>query len=66
MWIKYNNQIINLELVSEISKNYDGKHHFIKFQLSDIRTSFSFKDEKTRDEVFNKIQTNLSVLELDI
>jgi len=64
-WIKKGETIINLELVSEIYKHFDGKF-CIKFKLSDSNTSLYFKDEQTRDEIFGLIRSKLNPIELDI
>jgi len=64
-WIKKNDQIINLELVSEVYKHFDGKH-YIKFKLSDSITSLYFKDKESRDIKFEEIQTLLKPFLLDI
>ena len=64
-WIIKNDQIINLDLVSEIYKYFDGKF-YIKFKLSDSNTSLFFENAKTRDAAFNKIQEKLSPHDVDI
>jgi len=64
-WIKKGDQIINLELVSEIYKHYDKKY-LIKFKLSDCNTSLFFNDEETRDKIFDQIRTKISPFDLDI
>ena len=64
-WIKKGDQIINLELVSEIYKQFDRKY-LIKFKLSDSMTTFFFANEEIRDNVFNEIQEKLDMYDLDI
>jgi len=64
-WIKFADQLINLELVSEIYKSYDKKP-MIKFKLSDSNTSLSFNDKETRDKVFDIIQIKIDPFVLDI
>jgi len=64
-WIIKGDQIIHLELVSEIYKHFDRKH-YIKFKLSDSITSLVFENEEKRDLAFVLIQSKLDPIKIDI